>query len=134
MGITQASPSAGGPLLPELTILGISPTTFAFMFMLSLPFRRLQGQGCALRLRVQLLCGSTRAGRWGGSPSTRGGSRSSWGPDELGRALPELGLMHQERLCLAVPGRTPGMGVLVAGVRGLRFPAAALPGGTDPWP
>ena len=94
--------------------------------MLSLPFHRLQGQGCALQLRGQLLCGSTRAGHWGGSPSTRGGSPSSWGPGELGRALPEPGLLHQKRLCLVVPGSTRGMGMLVAGMRGLQLPA------TDP--
>lgn len=92
--------------------------------MLSLPFHRLQGQGCALQLCVQLLRGSTRAGHWGGSPSTRGGSPSSWGPGELGRALPEPGLLHQKRLCLVVPGSTPGMGM--ARVRGLQLPA------TDP--
>ena len=31
MGVTQASPSAMGPLLPEFTILGISPITSGFI-------------------------------------------------------------------------------------------------------
>ena len=74
--------------------------------MLSVPFNRLQRQGYALQLRVQLLCRSTRAGHWGGSPGTRGGSPSRWGPDEPGWALPETGLLRQGRLCLAVPGST----------------------------
>ena len=71
--------------------------------MLSLPFNRLQRQGCALQLRVQLLCRSMRAGHWGGSASTGGGSRSPWGPNEPSWAPPETG---QGRLCLAVPGST----------------------------
>lgn len=84
----RAGPSAGR--LPSW-LLFLPACIHLFMFGLS--SNRLQRQGCALRLRVQLLHGSVRAsqaGHWG-----RGWSQhqrrlpSPWRPAEPGGALPQ---------------------------------------------